>query len=628
MPIKRAGGRPARRRDWLAFRRWYIRWGWISLVLLPVVLALFGLSIWRWRHPRYDLLVLNGRVFDGEKMLPLGYGLAIRNGRIEKIGFVHGLRARTKINAWKRVVSPGFIEAHAHVESSLAPGRRFNAPNFVRMGVTTVVTGNCGDSVKDVGKTLASLDQVGGHVNLATLVGHRAIREAVMGQSRSEPSADQLDEMRRLVYAAVSEGAIGFSTGLEYSPGAFATQDEIVSLLEVVAPWHGIYATHIRNEGLEYARALAEAVQTAQRAVVPLHVSHLKIAAPSKWAEMRDALNRLDSEQPAGRPVTQDVYAYTASSSSLDLLMPVEFRGSTNRAKQLLQDPDQRKRLVAGMVLKLRKEGFKDYSHATIASFRDPYLKGKSLEEVALMLPGIANNGMTGMGWLPPLVSDPRLRGQVEAVLYLFSRGGAQMVYQVIDDRNVSLVLENPRTVIGTDSSVRSDDNTASHPRGYGNFPRVIAEHVRRQKDLTLEQALRKMTSQPADIFGITRRGRIAKGFAADIVIFDPENIQDHATYDSPLAHPTGVDYVIVNGRVACERDSLKGVFPGRAVRLTKPSPVPPPPLKNLLITQAAASVVAKAISVNAIQPATKTRKASNEPSGKPTKKTTKRRNK
>jgi N-acyl-D-amino-acid deacylase len=623
MPMKRVSGRRPGRRDRLALTRWYIRWGWISLVLLPVVLGLLALSIWRWRHPRYDLLVLNGRVFDGEKMLPMGYGLAIRNGRIEKIGFVHGLRTRAKINAWNRVVSPGFIEAHAHVESSLAPGRPFHAPNFVRMGVTTVITGNCGDSVKDVGKTLASLDQAGGHVNLATLIGHRAIREAVMGQSRGQPNAEQLDEMRRLVHRAMFEGAIGISTGLEYSPGAFATQDEIVSLLEVVAPWHGIYATHIRNEGLEYAQALAEAVQTAQKANVPLHVSHLKIAAPSKWAEMREALSRLASVQPAGRPVTQDVYVYTASSSSLDLLFPAEFRGLTNRAKQLLQDPEQRKRLIVGMLSKLRKEGFSDYSYAKIASFRDSSLKGKSLEEVALILPGIFNNGALGMGWLPPLVSDPRLRGQVEAVLYLFSRGGAQMVYQVIDEQNVSLVLQNPRTVIGSDSAVRNNDNTASHPRGYGNFPRVLAEYVRRQKALTLEQALRKMTSQPADIFGITRHGRIAQGFAADIVIFDPENIQDHATYVSPLAHPTGVDYVIVNGQVVCERDSLKGVYPGRGVRLSKPSPVPPPPPKNLLITQVADAVVAKAVPVKPTQSATKARKAFSQPSAK----TTKRRN-
>lgn len=560
------------------WRRWYRRYGWISFVLLAPVLFLLALWGWQRSGPQYDLIIENGHVFDGERMLGFGHAIGIRKERIVKIGVLYGARARRRINAWGRVVAPGFIDTHVHVEASMIPSQPLRAPNFVRMGVTTVITGNCGTSHKNLGPVLKVLDSRRGHVNVATLVGHNTVREAVMGSDRADPTVEELEAMRRLVWEAMRGGAVGFSTGLEYPPGALAKRQEIVELARVVAPWKGVYATHLRNEGVNVMASLEEAIETARQANVHLHVSHLKIASPRAWGRMGAVLERLAKARKELPGVTQDVYGYDRSSSSLDLLLPPEFRDMTPKAGKILQDPERRSKLVAGMLSQLRREGFKDYAHASIAWFRDPELRGRSIDEITGLLTGRQQSA-----WLTPLVEDLGLRSQVQAVLSIFSQGGAQIIYRVMFERDVAEALKDGHTAIGSDSAVRSAENTSSHPRGSGNFPRILAEYSRASSVLALEEALRKMTSLPANIFHLQGRGRLREGNFGDIVVFDPQRIQDRATYKSPLEYPEGIDFVIVNGTIVAEGKNVLSQFPGRVLRNSVTRPPPLPPLSSAL---------------------------------------------
>ncbi len=556
----------------------YTRYAWIALPFVIVALAAILFVFFQRGHRLYDLVIENGKIFDGEKMLPLGTGLAIRAGKIEKVGLVYGMRAKRRINAWHRIVSPGFIDTHVHVEGNLSPNRPFNAVNFANMGVTTVITGNCGTSALEVGKMLAAFDRKGGQINLATLVGHNSIRDKVMKGVRRPANNQEIEEMRLLVDRAMHDGALGFSTGLEYAPVLFSDTEEVAALAAAGAGWGGVYATHMRDEGLGYSASLAEALEVARLAQIPLHISHLKIASKKKWPEMQQALNLLDEARREGRSVTEDIYAYDASSTSLDLLLPREYRGNSWPVRQVLSDPDRRAELVKGMLGNLRANGFDDFSYAFVAQCSNQRMIGKSISEIATLIEtGEVRSDQPG--WLTGLVKAPHLRREVEAVIYLYSHGGAQMIYHVIDEANIPLILKDQHTCIGSDSSVRSRNLTATHPRGSGNFPRVLHEYVVKQNLFTWEEALRKMTSLPADIFSLDHRGRIREGYMADLVIFDPSTITDRATYEHPLEDSEGIDAVIVAGKQVAP--SLgKPEYPGRAIR---PARTELPPLPSFV---------------------------------------------
>jgi N-acyl-D-amino-acid deacylase len=438
------------------------------------------------------------------------------------------------------------------------------------MGVTTVITGNCGSSSKDIGTLLRGIDAWGGHVNVATLVGHNTIRESVMGTSRRKPTAEELEKMISMVDRAMREGALGLSTGLEYSPGAFAGEEEVVALAEVAARWGGIYATHMRDEGRYFTESLEEALRTAKAANVRLQLSHLKIASPAKWGEMASALKRIDAARKAGQQITEDLYVYNASSTSSDLLLPVEYRGTASIARTVLRDPERRKDLAMGMLRQLKEEGFSDYRFARVAYFKNQALNGKTIPEITEILPRIDMARSWHQPWLVSLVRNPELRRQLETVLYLYFHGGAQMIYFVISEKDIEAVLSDPNSMIGSDSAVRSREQVYAHPRGSGNFARVLSKYVRERKILSLSDALRRMTSLPAETFGIGGRGRLIEGYAADIVIFDPDKIEDRAWYDHPLDPPAGIDCVIVNGEIVVRNGEVREIFPGRAIRLKR----------------------------------------------------------
>ncbi|MCW5976557.1 MAG: amidohydrolase family protein [Bryobacteraceae bacterium] len=559
-------------------------------LLFAAVAALLAGAFWAWRewHGESDLLLVNGRVFDGETFLPPRTRVAVRDGRIMEVGYLWGVRTRRVFDVEGAVIAPGFIDAHTHVERNIPLHAPFRAANFVRQGVATLITGNCGTSTLSVNDLFKRLEHGGSQVNVATLVGHNSLREEVMPGSAQAASADRVRRMSDILERNLAEGALGLSTGLAYAPGCFAREEEVIELARVAARHGGLYVTHLRDEGVGGQAALNEALRIRQAAQVHLHISHLKIAAPKDWGTSRNRLAQLEEARRTGPPITFDVYAYSASSTSTDILAPPEFRGKQVNWRRVLEDAAERERLNRGMLGQLHEAGFSDFSHARIASFwGNRALEGTSIPEAAAALnlkPPSApqpppapksRNSRNSRGdsrkaaarRLPESHTPAALRPQLDAVFYLLTRGGAQMIYEDMSESDVETFLRDPAGVFGTDSAVRYPGQDFAHPRGTGNFPRILGEFVRERGRLTLDEALRKMTSAPARIFNLPGRGRLAPGFQADITVFDAATVRARNDYSQPLTPPEGIRWVFVNGVEVLRDGEPTDALPGLPVR-------------------------------------------------------------
>jgi N-acyl-D-amino-acid deacylase len=497
---------------------------------LTVVISVRSQSAAPPRPPRYDLAIVRGDVLDGSGAARKRADLAIKDGRIVAIGTVARTDAADVIDASGLVVAPGFIDVHTHADD-LAEHPR--AENFVRMGVTTVVAGNCGSSALDISKALADVERSGAAINFATLVGHNTIRAAVMGSADRSPTIGELEKMKSLVWRAMADGAVGFSTGLQYVPGTYAKSWEIVELARIAANAGGLYASHMRNEGTELEQAVAETIQVGTLTGARVQISHLKVDSPSRWGASAKALALIDAARARGLAVEADQYAYTAASSSLGIRFPAwALEGGQERISERLKDDETWQRIKDEMRGLLAERGLTDLSFAVVASYRaDPSLNGLSMKQVA-----------------GRLKAAETADAQLEAARQMMLQGGASMVYHFMSDGDIDRIMKHPQVGIASDSSVLTLDQGAPHPRGYGNNARVLGEYVRTRKVITLEEAVRKMTSLPADHFRFADRGRLAAGKAADIVVFDPAIVRDEATFERPHAYPRGIPHVIVNG--------------------------------------------------------------------------------
>jgi N-acyl-D-amino-acid deacylase len=351
----------------------------------------------------------------------------------------------------------------------------------------------------------------------------------------------------------MKEGAVGLSTGLIYVPGSYAQADEITRLARVVGRYRGVYATHMRSEGEHVADAIKEAIQIGELAGVPVEISHFKISSKKLWGQTPLTIGLVREARARGLMVTVDQYAYTASSTSLDVRLPDWLRaGGLDEAKKRLTDPATRERVRSDMKDTLKRSGFKDYSYAMVANYQpDKSFNGKSIAEITKLV---------------RVKSD--VKNQIEQIIAMYEAGGASMVYHVMNEDDVRRIMREPFTMIASDSGVRRvDDQSVSHPRGFGNNARVLSRYVREQQLITLEDAIRKMTSLPAQTFGFRDRGLLREGFAADIVIFDEKTIADQATFEKPHQFPSGIDFVLVNGQVVVENNQLNSKRPGAALR-------------------------------------------------------------
>lgn len=512
------------------------RQGLFAVALLTAVAALVAViaaraqASARPRPARYDLAIVRGQLLDGTGAARRRADVAIKDGRVAAIGAIAAADAADVIDASGLVVAPGFIDVHTHADD-LAEHPR--AENFVRMGVTTIVAGNCGSSALDISKALADVERSGAAVNFATLVGHNTIRAAVMGSANRAPTIAELEKMKSLVWRAMADGAVGFSTGLQYVPGTYARPWEIVELARVAANAGGIYASHMRNEGTELEPAVAETIQVGTLTGARVQISHLKVDSPSRWGASAKALALIDAARARGVAVEADQYAYTAASSSLAIRFPAwALEGGQQRIAERLKDDETWKRIKEEMRALLAERGLSDLSFAVVASYRaDPALNGLSMKHAA-----------------GRLVGSDSADAQFEAARRMMLEGGAAMVYHFMSDGDIERIMRHPQVGIASDSSVLTFGEGVPHPRGYGNNARVLGEYVRTRKVITLEEAVRKMTSLPADHFRFADRGRLAAGKAADIVVFDPATVGDAATFERPHAYPRGIAHVIVNG--------------------------------------------------------------------------------
>jgi len=498
--------------------------------------------------PAFDLLITNGRIVDGSGNPWFRTDIGIKDGRIARLGRISPADATKTIDARGQIVAPGFIDVHTHVESI------YNLPaaeNFIRMGVTTLVTGNCGTSAVDVARFLGRMKEKPLAVNLATLIAHGSVRREAMGSDDRAPTPDEMKKMEALVEQGMRDGAVGLSTGLIYVPGTYAKTDEITSLARVAARYGGIYATHMRSEGERVADAIRESIQIGEQAGLPVEISHFKISSKKLWGQTPMTLGLVREARARGLMVTVDQYAYTASSTSLESRLPGWLRaGGLVEARKRLADPAMRERVINEMKDGLKRSGFKDFSYAMVASYGpDHSFNGKSIAEITKQVRGKKD-----------------VKNQIEQIIAMYEAGGAGMVYHGMNEDDVQRIMREPFTMIASDSGVRQQDESVPHPRGYGNNVRVLGHYVRELQIISLEDAIRKMTSLPAQTFGFRDRGMVREGFAADLTIFDDKTVGDRATFEKPHQYPVGLTCVIVNGEVVFE-DGMTGARPGVALR-------------------------------------------------------------
>lgn len=495
---------------------------------------------------QYDVVIRNGKIIDGTGNSWFYGDIAVKNGRIVRIGQFGDVSAKKTIDARGLIVAPGFIDVHTHIEDDEL--KNPTADNFILDGVTTVVTGNCGASKVNIGPYLYMIDSLKTSINVATLIGHNSVRRAVMGNARRDPTESELQQMEKLVEKGMQQGAVGLSTGLIYIPGTYSKTGEIVRLAKVTGKHNGLYASHMRNEGDSVTFAIEEALHIGRAAGIPVEISHFKVSGQQNWGRSKETVALIEKARREGVEVTIDQYPYTASSTSLSTLIPDEILadgGDSVRAR--LSRPAVRKYVLDYMLKKLKQRKLNHYSYAVVANYRaDTTLNGKSIEEI---------NRIKGR--------KHRAKEEAETVIEMMLNGGAGMVFHGMSENDVKYIMRYPFNMFASDASIRVFGEGVPHPRGYGTNARVLAKYVREEKVLSLEEAIRRMTSLPAQKFKLNDRGLLREGMAADIVIFDEKLVKDASTFQRPHQYSTGFRFVLVNGKVTVENGQHTGVRGG-----------------------------------------------------------------
>ncbi len=496
-----------------------------------------------------DILIRNGKIIDGTGNNWYYGDVAISNGRILDIGRSLSYKSGRTIDAKGWIVAPGFIDVHTHIEGDEA--KNPTADNFIYDGVTTVIAGNCGSSRVDIGKYLHWIDSLKLSVNVASLIGHNDVRKAVMGRVNRPATPEEVKRMEALVEQAMKGGAVGLSTGLIYIPGTYSETSEIVSLAKIASRYGGVYASHMRNEGDKVAEAIGEAIDIGKQANLPVQISHFKLSGQQNWGRSRETIALVENARKEGVEVTIDQYPYTASSTSISTLLPDEILADgQDSIRARLSRPEVRKYAAEQMLARLKKRKLRHFSYAVVAYYRpDTSFNGKSIEEI---------NRLMGR--------KHRAKEEVQTIMDLQMNGGASGVFHGMGEEDVKRIMQYPFNMFASDASIRIFNEGVPHPRGYGTNARVLGKYVREEKLLALEEAIRRMTSLPAQKFGLKDRGLIKEGMAADIVVFDEETVRDMASFQQPHAYSKGFQYVLVNGVVTVDGEKHNGTRAGKAL--------------------------------------------------------------
>ena len=526
----------------------------------------------------YDVLITGGSVLNGEGAPAVRADVGIRGGRIAAIGDLGTAAAARRIEATGLTVAPGFIDIHNHSDYTILAEPK--SESMIRQGVSTMVLGESrsagpikagaeeararADGVTadwtTLGGYFAKLEQQHMSTNIASYVGEEQVWTYVKGYGQSTATPQELDEMKRLIAAAMEEGAMGLSTALLQPPSSFATTANLIELARTAKQYGGIYSSHIRDEGEGVFRAIDEAIQVGKGARIPVDIIHMKIAHKKLWGRANEIIAMVQKARDEGFDIRANVYPYTAGQNNLSSIVPPwAHDGGREKLLERLKDPSARKRMRGEVMNGLPNwynhylatgDGWAGMILVMLKHERNKPFQGKRMSEL------IAARG-----------------GHPADVLFdvLLEEGGSvPTVFFHHSEPDMQLIMKQPWTSIGSDGSAVSPDGptgrTHPHPRYYGTFPRVLGRYVRESKVITLPEAVKKMTSMNADKLGIADRGRLKEGLAADVTVFDQDRVLDRATFEQPHQFPVGIKYVLVNGVVTVDNEQHTGALAGRVL--------------------------------------------------------------
>lgn len=531
--------------------------------------------------PRFDFVLLNGRVIDGTGSPWYRADIGIRDGHIAAIGQLVSAPARRRIDVRGRIIAPGFIDMLGQSELTILVDPRL--PSKIYQGITTEITGE-GTSIaprigsaavemrpelerlhltadwSDFSQYFGRLERQGIGINIGSYVGATSVREAIIGEDNRTPSEEELERMRHLVRVAMEQGAIGLSTALEYAPAPYATTDELIALAREASRFGGVYATHLRSQGDAIMAALEESFRIGRDASVPVEIWHVKVAGKANWGRMPDVIAAIERARRSGVDVAADTYAYTAWFNDLSAFVPPwAHEGGTARMLERLKDPTVRARIRKDMETP-SPQWENEWSEITgpqdivIGVTHSPQLKslqGKTIKDIAT-----ARHADPLDTLLDILIQD---------------NGVTQCAVFAMDESDVALALIQPWTSVDNDSPGTTPEGLLGeshpHPRAYGAFPRILRKYVREEHKLSLEDAVHKFSALPAARTRLEDRGVIKVGLCADLVVFDPDTVSDRSTYAEPNQLATGMQWVFVNGVPVIDDGDMTGALPGRVLR-------------------------------------------------------------
>ena len=549
--------------------------------LITSTVILFGLFLLSSSNSNYDIIIRNGVVYDGSNSPPKYIDVGIINDTIAAIGDLKNKSASQIIDAKGMVVSPGFINMLSWATESLIHDPR--SMSDIKQGITLEVFGEGwsmgplneqmkkdelatqGDIKFDIpwnslGEYLDHLETKGVTPNVASFVGATTLRIYTIGYDNRPPTSEELDSMKLLAKQAMKEGALGIGSSLIYAPAFYATTDELVELCKVASLYGGMYISHIRSEGNKFLESVEELINISKRANLPAEIYHLKAAGKSNWVKMDKALKRISDARKEGLNITTDMYTYPAGATGLDASMPPWVQeGGYKKWVERLKNPETRNKVINEMKSPADEWENLYFSAGSsdnilLIGFREDslkYLTGKTLSEVSRI----------------------RNLSPEETAISLVIDDGSRVgtVYFLMSEENIKKQIKFPWMSFGSDAGSLAPEGdflkSSSHPRAYGNFSRLLGKYVRDEKVISLQEAIYKLTSLPATNLKIKKRGLLKPGYFADVVIFDPKKIQDHATFENPHQLSTGVEHVFVNGTQVLNNGNHTGKFPGRVVR-------------------------------------------------------------
>jgi dihydroorotase/N-acyl-D-amino-acid deacylase len=522
-------------------------------LFVVVLLLLLAAVIWpSSQTPAYDILLRGGRIVDGTASPWYRGDIAISGDTIVRIAPSITASAGRVIELKGLVAAPGFIDIHTHARRGI-----FEVPtaeNYVRQGVTTIVEGPDGGSPIPLKPFLAKVAATRISPNFLSFIGQGSIRSEVIGSVNRQATPDELERMRTLVRQGMEDGAFGLSSGLFYVPGSFTPTDEIVELAKIAGEMGGMHISHMRDEAKGIVQSVRETIAIGERGGLPTQVTHHKVIGKKYWGSSVETLRLVDEARARGVDATIDMYPYTASSTSITaaLLPAWAQEGGREATLKRLKDPSTREKIEAATTaLILNERGGGDPKNVVVARCDwDPSLAGMDLAAI------------TARRGLPVTVANA-----ADTALWIVERGGAQGIFHAIGEEDLQRIIVHPATMIGSDGEVPIFGKNHPHPRSYGTFVRVLGVYVRDKKLLSLEEAIRKMTSLPAARLGLADRGLVRPGQKADLVLLDPATVRDRATFEQPHQYAEGIGLVVVNGQVVFDGERMTGARPGRVLR-------------------------------------------------------------